>query len=242
MAAVPAPETWEVGGWLCRRRPGTNVGRANSASYLGPPRPGSNHFPDDVIRSFAERGHAPRFRITPLAPPGVTSLLAAAGYGTGRPVLVMTARLPREPFGPRRGPAPLTGDATSGWRSLYLSGYPEAEGRSRLELAEDAPHPRRFAEIVTRTETAGVGLGVLRDGTLGIFDVMTAPAHRRRGIASRVVESLLAWGSEAGGDLAYLQVASDNHAAVRLYERLGFTTAYEYCYASSGGAPTGSPR
>lgn len=239
---MPATNTWVVGDWLCRHRPGANVGRVNSASYVAASGGSPADFPDDVIRSFEKRDLAPRFRITPLAPRSAPGLLAAAGFHPGRPVLVMTTRLSSAPSYSPSPSASLTADATPGWRSLYLSGYTMAEGRSRLELAEDAPSPRRFAVLGGDGDTAGIGLGVVVNRTLGIFDVMTAPAHRRRGVGSRVVTSLLAWGAGSGADLAYLQVASDNTAAVLLYQRLGFTTAYEYYYFSSAGAPSASSR
>ena len=52
-----------------------------------------------------------------------------------------------------------------------------------------------------------------------------------------VVGALLAWGREAGADVAYLQVAATNLPAAALYARLGFGTAYTYAYSEVGRSP-----
>ena len=72
----------------------------------------------------------------------------------------------------------------------------------------------------------------MRSGDLvGLFDVATAPAARRRGVARRVTAALLAWGAAEGARTAYLQVAEENAAARALYAGLGFRPAYRYVYA-----------
>ncbi|MFS8522431.1 MAG: helix-turn-helix transcriptional regulator, partial [Micromonosporaceae bacterium] len=54
-------------------------------------------------------------------------------------------------------------------------------------LAAAARRPRRFAAARLGGEVAGLALGVVAEGALGVFDVMTAPRHRRRGVATAVV-------------------------------------------------------
>ncbi|HAJ77077.1 MAG TPA: hypothetical protein DCM64_11565 [Gammaproteobacteria bacterium] len=41
---------------------------------------------------------------------------------------------------------------------------------------------------------------------------------------------LLRWGCTQGATYAYLQVESDNHAAVNLYRKYGFAELYSYWY------------
>jgi len=137
----------------------------------------------------------------------------------------------------------LSEDVPDAWRAAFLEHHTSAEGPPRLALAAAAPLPRRFAVAALDGAVAGLGLGVVADGTLGVFDVLTVPQRRRRGVATAVVRALLAWGRVAGADLAYLQVAAANASAVALYERLGFRRAYAYSYAtvSSAASPSPSP-
>ncbi len=56
-----------------------------------------------------------------------------------------------------------------------------------------------------------------------LMNVAVDPDHRRRGIAGGLVEGLL---DEAGRDGRYtLEVRVSNHAAIEMYERLGFRRA-----------------
>jgi ribosomal protein S18 acetylase RimI-like enzyme len=60
------------------------------------------------------------------------------------------------------------------------------------------------------------------DGLVEISAVCTAPSHRGRGLASRLVQALTA-GIEARGERPFLNTQVGN-PAIRLYESLGFET------------------
>ena len=77
---------------------------------------------------------------------------------------------------------------------------------------------------------AGPGADTWADTWVGITDVRVAPEHRRRGLASAVLEALLDWAAERGATTAYLQVREDNAAAMELYGRLGFEHHHSYAY------------
>lgn len=216
------------------------MGRVNSAAvYQDASGPATAEELADVVRSYESRGAPARFRLTPLSPRATLPLLAAEGFRASRPVVVMTSDLRRAADVGGSPAVELASAAGVEWAETYLAAYDELDGRPRLELAEAAPSPRRFALARGDSGVAGIALGVIVDGALGLFDVLTVPEHRRQGVATTTVDSLLAWGREAGADLAYLQVASDNSDALRLYERLGFSAAYEYLYAWP--APPSSP-
>ena len=75
-----------------------------------------------------------------------------------------------------------------------------------------------------------VGLGVLDQGYLGLFDIVTQAEVRRQGLGRQLVMGLLDWGKTNGATRAYLQVVPTNTPALNLYEALGFREAYQYWY------------
>jgi ribosomal protein S18 acetylase RimI-like enzyme len=76
----------------------------------------------------------------------------------------------------------------------------------------------------------GLGRGVVTDGWLGIFGMITAADHRGGGIGSAVLAELLRQGAALGAVGAYLQVERQNAPALALYRVAGFTAVYDYDY------------
>lgn len=58
---------------------------------------------------------------------------------------------------------------------------------------------------------------------LHINTIAVDPAHRRQGLATRLLHAVLADGAAQGAVHATLEVRRSNDAACRLYQRLGFT-------------------
>jgi N-acetylglutamate synthase len=72
-------------------------------------------------------------------------------------------------------------------------------------------------------------LTIAEDRCVGVFDVVTHASQRGRGLASALIARALADAHAHGATTAYLQVEATN-PAVRVYEKLGFRTAYDYWY------------
>jgi ribosomal protein S18 acetylase RimI-like enzyme len=51
----------------------------------------------------------------------------------------------------------------------------------------------------------------------------TAPTHRRRGVASLLVNEVISWARLRGARTLLLMVTSSNDPAISFYQRLGFT-------------------
>ena len=83
--------------------------------------------------------------------------------------------------------------------------------------------------VLYGNETAGIGLGILDRGSVGIYAIHVNEAHRKKGIATAVISSILLEASSAHAQTAYLQVMEDNHPAICLYRKLGFSHSYR-CY------------
>ncbi len=90
--------------------------------------------------------------------------------------------------------------------------------------------PVGFASVEEDGEPLAFALGVVDGDHVGLFDVLVAPAARRRGLARRLTQSIGAWGRAHGARFAYLQVVATNIAALPLYADLGFETVYSYAY------------
>lgn len=56
-----------------------------------------------------------------------------------------------------------------------------------------------------------------------LVSMWTAPTHRRRGVARRLVDEVVAWARARDVAEVRLMVTSNNGPAVAFYERLGFT-------------------
>ena len=87
-------------------------------------------------------------------------------------------------------------------------------------------------------EAAGSGRAVADGGWTGVFDMVTAPAARRRGVARQILAAIGEWATAHDAPRLYLQVEESNHAARRLYESMGFTPLTTYHYRVSPGPAT----
>lgn len=56
-----------------------------------------------------------------------------------------------------------------------------------------------------------------------VLSLAVAPGHRRRGVASRLVSSVLHWGRMRGCERVFLEVRVSSERARTVYERLGFS-------------------
>jgi len=75
------------------------------------------------------------------------------------------------------------------------------------------------------------GVGVTLGSYVGIFNIATPPAHRRRGYGAAVTARAVADGLAAGAKWAWLQSSEPGYP---VYERLGFRTAEGWsCWLSA---------
>lgn len=236
-------------GWLMRFAEG-HTGRANSVNTYGP---GLRPMAERIAEAeaiYAAVGLPPQFRVTPLSDHGLDAALEARGYAFDDPSVVMIAPLPQ---GLESDPAVrLSPQADAGWIDTFC-GTTRVDGARRSALSgifarlvppfafaalgdDGAVGEGAFAalslEAVPPDEVApdAVGLGVVDGDLVCILDVATRPEVRGRGLARRLVGSLLAWARDEGARTAMLQVGAGNAPAIALYRRLGFVEAYRYHY------------
>ena len=126
---------------------------------------------------------------------------------------------------------PLAGDDLDQVHRLEVASSPDPWSRDLLagEL-DDTRSDRRWLVALDRLAEArptvvGFG-GVLRIvDEAHIMNLVVADSHRRRGLASRLLASLLLEVGDRGAISATLEVRAGNRAAVELYRRFGFEVA-----------------
>jgi ribosomal-protein-alanine N-acetyltransferase len=106
--------------------------------------------------------------------------------------------------------------------ALERDGFPEPERWSeRSWLGELVADNRRV--LIARSHQP---LGVVTWSVVGelaeLLRLVVAPAHRRTGIGTLLVEAGIAAVRQAGARAAMLEVGYTNEPAIALYQRLGF--------------------
>jgi N-acetylglutamate synthase len=175
------------------------------------------------------------FRLTPwIADPSIDQQLVERGFERFDSTLVMAAEMS----------SLATAQRTDSAVSFHVESNPIRAAQIVTNLRGDSDIERealaaRWSQsavpCISSVARSAVGevlshaLLVLDDGFAGIFDVVTHTAHRGLGIGGALLEHALQSASANGAHTAYLQVTASN-PAVRLYDRMGFRTVYEYWY------------
>jgi len=224
-------------GWLLRLAPG-KARRARSVNaHYGSTLPLAQKI-RYCERVYAERHLPVLFRITPFVQPeGLDEALAAHGYDAFDPTLVQVARLakPPEPVDPAGCDIAAPSTAEFADVLAQLQGLTR-EGRDAV-FERMAASPLRTRALLAYADGVPVAAGtaVLEDAMAGVYSMATAPAMRRRGVATALLGHLLAWAWERNAAHAYLQVDAGNAPALAVYRKFGFATAYTYHYRGRPG-------
>jgi ribosomal protein S18 acetylase RimI-like enzyme len=187
---------------------------------------------------YARAGLPALFRITPFVQPAdLDAALAARGYVEFDPTLVMVASLDAPLDRPPTVELETTAPLPDAFVEIVgaMRGSPPSQRAAHLERIAQSPHDIR--PVVAWREGRPVASGVLsvEGDVAGLFDIVTEPAHRGRGIGTAVVAALIARAWERGARTAFLQVNEDNAAAIAIYRRFGFDTLYRYRYRARPG-------
>lgn len=131
----------------------------------------------------------------------------------------------------------MTAEDWQEWRPVRLAALAEAPDAfgSTLQDWADAPEHRwrtRLSlpgaiDLLAFEDDRAVAMasGVPdpdRQGTAELISMWVAPEARGRGVASRLIDAIVAWAAEHGVSDLELSVMPDNTRAGRTYERSGF--------------------
>jgi ribosomal protein S18 acetylase RimI-like enzyme len=125
----------------------------------------------------------------------------------------------------------------SGWTEIpgeahFLLG---SVARARRAMGSDGPTADLVSDgpRLTATTPRGRGQAGVDGDWLGIHDLAVDAEHRRQGVATALLRTLLEAGAERGATTAWLHVETDNAPALALYERLGFTEHHTCRYLTA---------
>jgi len=234
LSAWPAARTAFDGSWILRRTPGHASKRLNCLTFLDPADAGDTPVRlSAALADFDRLGIAPVVRVTPLAPPDLVALLDAAGWERFDETLTMVLDLDRLDAAPVADVEVIDEGPRGDWATaMKRTGSAKADDLAALVALLDRIVPESALSVAFDRHTgkvAAASLAVVDRGLVGLFDVGTVRALRRRGFARSAVAGALAWGRARGARLGYLQVMAGN-PAIALYERLGFRALYRGDY------------
>lgn len=231
MNALPALQTSYYDGWVVRFADGYTK-RANSVNPLY-----ESHIPLDRKVTYCESVYAVRkqptvFKMTPLSNPGqLDDYLAKRNYREelGASVQLLNLEQLEKPSASR---VTLSTSVSDVWLSSYfrLNNLQERYLPTMRTILNNVAPQKCLAAVYEDGAIAALGLAVLDQDYLGLFDIVTEPSLRQKGYGYQLLLYLLNWGKANGADYAYLQVMPNNEPALKLYGKLGFQEIYQYWY------------
>lgn len=231
--ALPALETRHYDGWLLRFANGYTR-RCNSVNPVFCSSIELDKKIDYCEALYNERQMPTHFKLTDqVHPEDLDAVLATRGYQKAALTDVQVLSLSTLDLYPDEK-VTIKNRLRDSWLTdfAYLNGLKQYQQQTLKSMLKIIHQKVAYATLTMRGNAVAVGLAVVDDNFMGIFDVVTSEKHRQKGYGERVVRSLLHWGSEQGAEHAWLQVVRDNEPAQRLYEKLGFETSYSYWYRS----------
>ncbi len=227
--AVAPSQLIEIAGWLVPIDRST-IGRATSAV---PVRHEGLQIADiDAIKAIYDAHGLPaKFRMPEaLATSPVHAALAQRGYVAEQPTLVQIANSALIAAAGQKADVVVRSTPSADWKSVYVaSGFDAQDGLQRANALSRSAFVR-YAHIVEQGLTVASGTASHSHSWAGLHGIRTLPQARGRGMATAIIRALLQEVGREGTHDVYLQVEESNANAIRLYEAMGFRTAWRYHY------------
>ncbi len=225
-AAWPALGEVETDGWLLRFA-GGHTNRTNSVNVVGPAAGDAAGKIAACEALYRAEGLPTIFRLSTAMPePGLEEALDAARYGAPfHASIVLHAALAGVPPGAADGAVLVEGRPSARWldASSAMAGLDARAAALRARIVGAITVPAAFASVEVGGAVAAQAYGAVCGGLVCLNAVVTAPEHRGRGLAGRVVAAVLGWAAERHGAAgACLAVMADNPPALALYRGSGF--------------------
>ncbi len=227
--AVAPPARQEMDGWLLPFDQST-IGRATSAVPLRHCDLDSQHIAA-IEGLYAARGLQAAFRVADVSGlAGIHAVLAQRGYQAQQPTLVQVGGVQSMRAVCQLEPAVVHAQPDAAWSSVYLAeGFDPVDGAHRVQALSRSAHAV-YACVVDGDRSVAAGTASMSQGWCSIHGMRTLPAQRGRGLAGRILAGLADDAAARQLTRVFLQVEEGNDAALALYRRAGFATAWRYHY------------
>ncbi|MGE5610614.1 MAG: GNAT family N-acetyltransferase [Bacillota bacterium] len=229
--AWPAPQQILVDGWVLRLAEGFTR-RANS---VNPIYRGQRDVEEKIAfceRLYRARGLPVIFKMTSAVEPAdLDQRLEERGYRIDVRAQVQCMDLGRAPVA-EASDAKCWPGICEEWITQYMAFNDVPAHRREIlsTILQGIACPVHSVILMDEGKAVACGMAVLQGEYVGLFDIVTCKERRRRGLGTKLVRALLAWGQGRGARKSYLQVMMSNTPALGLYRKLGFEPAYQYWY------------
>ncbi len=234
MNALPSLQTILYDGWILRFADGY-TSRANSINPIYHSSEAIAAKIEKCAALYQARNLQPIYKISPdISPENLDQLLAARNYQKFHPTSLQNLNL-NHLKAPVLQSIVTHYDFNEVWFTHYarFNQINEANQAIARKMLHNLIPQRFFTSLLLENEIIACGMGVLEAGYLGLFNITVAQEHRHHGYGRELMLNMLQLGQAHGAKNAYLQVMLENHAALKLYQKLGFTEAYQYHYRIS---------
>ncbi len=231
--AVAPPAVEELDGWLLPFDRST-IGRAISAVPLC-----HDGGPVSVVQAMQARyeahGLRAAFRVADV--PGLAAVrteMARLGYRPQQATLVQIGSAARMRAVCQAAPAVVSTTPDDAWAAPFLTaGFDPVDGANRIQALRRAQNAV-YATVCEGDQTLACGTAAFGFGWASIHGMRTVAQRRGQGLAARVLAGLADAALARGLERVFLQVEAENTAALSLYRRAGFVTAWRYHYWRPG--------
>jgi GNAT superfamily N-acetyltransferase len=231
--AWPALQTYMYDGWLLRFANGYTK-RSNSicAMYEGTIEDIESKI-DYCERMYEKRGLSPIFKITPFGScADLDRLLERRGYRVADPTSVRVLDERSQLKRAEHVELSIELELSEHWIATVaeFANISEQHLATAWKLLSQPGLTKGYFILCQDSIPVSCGLGVIENGYVGLYDIVTHEDARNRGYAEQLILHILSWARENHADKGYLLVVQDNAPATRLYDKLGYEEIYTYHY------------
>lgn len=155
-------------------------------------------------------------------------LSASDGYLTAEEMVVMLAGLPDFDYKFAIDQFPIKNVGRFVEAALEVGVLEPNVGAELTGVIEDIKTKAGLFVYELDDRPIATAICVHDDELAGLFEVACHASFRRKGFGRAIALTALKWGWMRGAERAWLQVGTENEAAIKLYERMGFVELYRY--------------